>query len=94
MVTRLPLAGAAALLLSAAAPAFAAPGCAERLLPPAATGPVSPMTARALVELRDFGRSDSAVAGGGAGGGGGAVQRLARRQERCHGGAPCRSRCR
>ena len=63
MVTRLPLAGAAALLLSAAAPAFAAPGCAERLLPPAATGPVSPMTARALVELRDFGRSDSAVAG-------------------------------
>ena len=58
------LAGAAGGLLCMAMPAVAATGtCADRLLPepPAAAPPA--LTARSLVELRDFGRGDSGLAG-------------------------------
>jgi hypothetical protein len=48
---------AALLGLGVAGPAFAAPDCAARLLAPAGTAPAKALTARSLVELRDFGGS-------------------------------------
>lgn len=66
MVTRVPIAGLAAMLLSSIPAAHATPGtCRERLLPPppeAATG-TRPITARDLIELRDFGRGDASTTG-------------------------------
>jgi len=64
MVSRSLLEAAAGGLLCTAMPAVAATGnCADRLLPrPSAVAPPA-LTARSLVELRDFGRADSGLAG-------------------------------
>lgn len=59
--TGLPWAGAALFL---AAPAFAAaPDCASRLMPSGDAGPAGELTARALIELRDFGGAGAKVGG-------------------------------
>jgi dipeptidyl aminopeptidase/acylaminoacyl peptidase len=52
----------AAALWAAASPASANP-CADRLLPRPGSSQAAAVTARALVELRDFGRVDTGVAG-------------------------------